>query len=82
MIAILANNETLFIVLGIDGVSAATSLPIALNIANPSAITYLEKYTDPNAPPISNPNTAENNDGLSSGAIAGIAVGAAAAVSL
>jgi hypothetical protein len=47
-IAVLASNDSLFIVLGTDSISNITSVPIALNISNPASITYIEKYTDPN----------------------------------
>jgi hypothetical protein len=93
LVAILANKDSLFIVLGLDSISSVTSVPIILNISSPFAITYSEKYTDPNA--FLTPNDSNNNNpnstktsqnesssGLSAGAIAGIAVGAAAAVSL
>jgi hypothetical protein len=90
----LANNDSLFIVLGLDSISNVTSEPILLNITNPSVITYSEKYTDPhvllapNDPDDNNPNDTKNPDGhqassgLSTGAIAGIAVGSVIAVSL
>jgi hypothetical protein len=82
-LAILANKDTLFIVNGIDTVSKVTNLPIVLNISNPSSITYVEKYTDSNAslaPNVS--NSTQSSEGLGSGAIAGIAVGAAVVASI
>ncbi len=69
---------------GIAGTSTVTSTPIALNISNPSSISYLEKYTDPNAPLIydesrpvvsSSPETSSSK--LGTGSIVGIAVGSA-----
>lgn len=80
MIAVLVNNETLFIVMGYNSVDLVTSAPIVLNIADPSNITYVEKYTDPNAP--QDADSEGQSSGLSTGAIAGIAVGSAAGVSL
>jgi hypothetical protein len=73
--AVLVNNDSLFIVNGINSQFTTTSTPIVLNISNPRAITYMQTYTDPNI------NSVENRTSLSSGAIAGIAVGASIAVS-
>jgi hypothetical protein len=83
-LAILANKDTLFIVNGIDAISKVTSLPIVLNISNPSSITYVQKYTDPNVSLESSrdqPYEYDSSEGLSTGAVAGISVGAAIVVS-
>ncbi len=72
---------------GFNGFSAATDMPIVLNISNPASITYVEKYTDPNVllaqakNDAQSSNNQQSSNGLSSGAIAGIAVGAAVVVS-
>lgn len=89
--ATLVNNETLFIVMGFNGLDTLTSVPVVLNVSDPKNITYVEYYTDPSvrgAKTVDAPGDAAggtvNGDvskgGLSAGAIAGIAVGAAAGV--
>lgn len=70
------NNNTLFIVFGKDNTDVPTSSLLALNTTDPSNISLLAAYVDPNAPPPS------SGPKLGSGVIAGIAVGAAAAVSI
>ncbi|KAG2234679.1 hypothetical protein INT48_005831 [Thamnidium elegans] len=66
-------NDTLFIVFGRGVSGIAISSMVILNVTVPSNISYLSAYVDPNgvACPINSP-------GLSSGATAGIAVGAVA----
>lgn len=73
----MANNDSLFIMHGLDGVSTTNTVPIVLNVSNPATISYMEAYTDPNAPLI----VTNDSKGLPSGAIAGIAVGASVIVS-
>jgi hypothetical protein len=85
-LAVLANKDSLFIINGLNSVSTVADTPIVLNISNPASISYVEKYTDPNMLLSINNGTqaAEEKDksnGLSTGAIAGIAVGAAVVVS-
>jgi hypothetical protein len=75
-VAVLINNDALFIVNGNDGGTIPTSTPIVLNISNPDSITLMETYTDPNALLIT------AGPKLSAGAIAGIVIGACAFVSL
>ncbi|KAI9253103.1 hypothetical protein EDC94DRAFT_620243 [Helicostylum pulchrum] len=66
-------NDTLFIVFGRGVSGIAISSMVILNVTVPSNISYLSAYVDPNgvARPISSP-------GLSTGATAGIAIGAIA----
>lgn len=65
---------------------------VPLNVTDPSNVSYLEAYTDPNAATLSNNGTDNNansnadsnnseGSGLSTGATAGIAVGAVIGVS-
>jgi hypothetical protein len=61
-------------------------MPIVLNISNPSTITYVEKYTDPNASANGSSNTtgttgSEETKGLSKAATIGIGVAVAIVVS-
>lgn len=88
IIAVLVNNNTLFVMWGIDPNKAGTSSVLILNTTNPDAITMSNKYIDPNASNAtqeSDGNTVKPVDGntssdtyatkgLSSGATAGIAV--------
>ncbi|KAL9545060.1 hypothetical protein MBANPS3_007320 [Mucor bainieri] len=88
--AVLVNNNTLFVMWGMDRTKVGLSSVLILNTTNPDAITMSSKYVDPNDPNAakdSNGNTAKPGDddvgdstGLSSGAKAGIAVAAAVAV--
>ncbi|KAG2202470.1 hypothetical protein INT47_013086 [Mucor saturninus] len=83
--AVAINNETLFIVFGKDTASVPTLSVLMLDVKNPSNVTLLEKYVDPTAvvvPPVANSTTTpipEKESKLSTGATAGIAVGASAA---
>ncbi|KAI7871988.1 uncharacterized protein EV154DRAFT_529417 [Mucor mucedo] len=83
--AVAINNETLFIVFGKDTANVPTLSVLMLDVTNPSNITLMEKYVDPTAvvvPPVANSTTTpipENESKLSTGATAGIAVGASAA---
>ncbi|EPB83175.1 hypothetical protein HMPREF1544_10068 [Mucor circinelloides 1006PhL] len=86
--SVLVNNNTLFVMWGIDPNKAGTSSVLILNTTNPDAITMSNKYIDPNASNAtqeSDGNTVKPVDGntssdtyatkgLSSGATAGIAV--------
>lgn len=77
------DNSTLFIVFGKNSLSVGTSSVLMLNITNPSGKislydTYTKLYTDDNE--IDFPNISHSPD-LSTGAIAGIAVGSVIAVS-
>ncbi|KAL9545061.1 hypothetical protein MBANPS3_007321 [Mucor bainieri] len=89
--AVLVNNNTLFVMWGIDPNKVGLSSVLVLNTTNPDAITMSNKYVDPNASNAaedSNGNTvkpgdgntgnagAEATKGLSSGATAGVAVAA------
>lgn len=79
-------------IFGLTSTGQTTSRPIAFNISSSASIAYMSDYTAPasatstsnNAPSSSNgsdvSNSKPSSGGLSSGAIAGIAVGAAAAV--
>lgn len=54
--------------MGFNSLDKVTSLPIVLNIADSSAISYVEQYTDPNpAQAGSSDNTASNAPGGASG---------------
>ncbi|KAG2203960.1 hypothetical protein INT47_007543 [Mucor saturninus] len=85
--AVPVNNDTVFIVFGKDPTDSPTISLVMLNVTNPSKITWLEAYADPNAPVITSPNSnstspresdvPEKKASLSTGAIAGISVGAA-----
>ncbi|GAN02464.1 hypothetical protein MAM1_0022d01908 [Mucor ambiguus] len=93
--SVLVNNNTLFVMWGIDPNKVGTSSVLILNTTNPNAVTISSKYVDPNASNStedSNGNTAKSGDGnnivgsasegLSSGAKAGIAVAAVVVVIL
>ncbi|CAO3656528.1 unnamed protein product [Mucor fragilis] len=71
--SVLVNNNTLFVMWGIDPNKVGTSSVLILNTTNPDAISVSEKYIDPKAP---NPAEESNSTGLSTGAKAGIAVAA------
>ncbi|KAG2202471.1 hypothetical protein INT47_013087 [Mucor saturninus] len=83
--AVAINNETVFIVFGKDTANVPTLSVLMLDVSNPSNITLMEKYVDPTAvvvPPVANSTTTpipEKESKLSTGATAGIAVGASAA---
>jgi hypothetical protein len=87
-IAVMVGNETLFIVFGKDTASIATSSAVVLNVTNPNKIVYIDKYFSPmNQDVLSGVNLTDlpNADpikpgGLTSGAVAGIAVGSVIAV--
>lgn len=72
----MANNDSLFIIDGLDGVSTKIAALIVLNVSSPAVIAYMETYTDLNASPIVNDDTNGSKD-LNPGAIAGISVGVA-----
>lgn len=77
------DNSTLFIVFGKNSLSVGTSSVLMLNITDPSGNislydTYTKLYTDDNEIDFSN---ASHSPDLSTGAIAGIAVGSVIAVS-
>ncbi|CAO3656524.1 unnamed protein product [Mucor fragilis] len=84
--SVLINNNTLFVMWGIDPNKVGTSSVLILNTTNPDAITMSKQYIDPNASNAtegSNGNTVQPEDGtnlnlaskgLSTGAKAGVAV--------
>ncbi|KAK4513849.1 uncharacterized protein ATC70_005855 [Mucor velutinosus] len=93
--SVLVNNNTLFVMWGIDPNKVGTSSVLILNTTNPDAITMSNKYVDPNAAnaaEASNGNTIQPGAGttsasvatfgLSSGAKAGVAVAAVVVVIL
>lgn len=65
------NKNTIFILFGKDAAENSTLSLVMLNGTNPSNVTFLEKYADPNAP--MDPKSSK----LSTGANAGIGVGVA-----
>ncbi|KAI8640208.1 hypothetical protein BD408DRAFT_420116 [Parasitella parasitica] len=69
--SVLVNNNTLFVIWGIDSNKVGTSSVLILNTTNPDLITMSSKYIGPN------PSNGDRNSGLSGGAKAGIAVGVA-----
>lgn len=75
-LAVPVYNNTLFIVFGRSLTGVAVSSIVTLNVTDPSNISYLSSYVDPNG--VERPS---NSTGLSTGATAGIAVGAIAGVS-
>lgn len=86
-LAVAINKETVFILFGIDSTVKPVLSLLMLNVSNPSKVTWLEKYADQNAPAVVLPNTNSTSveeplpstkSKLSTGATAGIAVGASA----
>lgn len=73
-LAVVINSETVFIVFGKDTSDLPLLSLLVLNVTNPSNVTLLNNYIDPNAPSV-------KSSGLSTGATVGIAVGVTAAVS-
>lgn len=68
-------------VFGKDSSDSPTLSVVVLNVTNPTNVTLVDRYIDPKGsliPRITNSKGSET--GLSTGAIAGIAVGATAAV--
>jgi hypothetical protein len=81
LIAVMVGNETLFILFGKDSTLKGISSVAILNVTDPNHITYIDKYIDPKKNQHTPPNTSlEEWNGLSTGAIAGIAVGCVIAV--
>ncbi|KAG2204591.1 hypothetical protein INT47_012650 [Mucor saturninus] len=87
--AVSVNKETVFILFGMDSNKNTILSLLMLNVSNPSKVTWLEKYTDANAAVVVSPdsNTTLVDEvqpvkvaKLSTGATAGIAVGATAGV--
>lgn len=87
-VVVLVNN-TAFVVFGKDSTNAATNTVLTLDVSNPLNVTYIDKHVNPNIPLYSSQSNQTTQDpqdtknggsSLSTGAIAGIAVGAAAAV--
>lgn len=75
-IAVAVNNDTVFILWGIDGNRIGVNSILILDVSNPDAITLSENFVDANLPTQELPSA-----GLNKGAKIGIAVGCAVAVS-
>ncbi|KAI7889480.1 uncharacterized protein EV154DRAFT_514362 [Mucor mucedo] len=78
--ALVISHETVFMVFGKDSSDSPTLSVVVLNVTNPTNVTLVDRYIDPKGsliPRITNSKGSET--GLSTGAIAGIAVGATAA---
>lgn len=73
-VAVPVRDDTVFIVFGKGASGFPVSSMIILNVKEPSNISYLSAYFDPNG-------VARPNPGLSAGAKAGIAIGVIAGVS-
>lgn len=58
--AVLVNNDTLFIMWGIDSNNVGTSSILILNVSNPENITLSSNYIDPNAGSNTNNNTSSS----------------------
>jgi hypothetical protein len=83
-LAVIVNNDTIFIVFGREPSDIQTLAVLMLNVTNPLSITLLDKSIVPTAtsPPTSTSEITTNSETkLSTGATVGIAVGATAAVS-
>lgn len=86
VLGIVVDKDTLFIVNGLNTLNTLVDVPLVLNISNPASISYVEKYTSPllltdkDDPNVEVGKVGESK--LSSGAIAGIAIGAAVGVGI
>lgn len=72
--AVLVNNDTLFIMWGMDANNVGISSILVLNVSNPESIVLSRKYIDPSAPNASQDvigNTETNDDGSSIGTMPG-----------